>query len=326
MPSRFTRTGGSASRTWLAVLFLLGLLLLAPALASAQAADTCVVSWSAPGDDGTRGTASQYDLRMSGSPITAQNFSQATPVDGVPAPRSSGTRQNITVRELTPGNDYYFAIRSADNMGNWSGISNIAHWNGTVDAAPPLPPRGVQALRQSDGVHVTWDANTEADLAGYNLYRSIDGGASARVNANLLTGTTFLDSTVPAGATALAYAITAVDAHGNESAVAQAPQIGVAAATEWKLIPGYPNPSRAAESVRIPLQVPSGATGDVIVQILDSGGRIVRRFVVSNPSPGTTEVVWDGTNDSGRATAPGVYRGWLITGSTRSGVRLLRVP
>ncbi len=302
--------------------------MLAPALASAQtaqSADTCVVSWSSPGDDGSKGTASVYDLRMSENPITAGNFSQATPVDGMPAPRPSGTRQKVTVRGLTPGHDYYFALRTADNMGNWSGISNVPHWNGSVDAAPPLPPRGVHALRQSDGVHVDWDANTEADLAGYNLYRSVDGGASSKVNESLLTGTTFIDTGVPETAQQLAYAITAVDAQGNESAIAQAPQIG-SIATAWKLMPGYPNPSRLSESVRIPLQVPASATGDAVLQILDSGGRIVKRIVLSSPAPGTTEVIWDGTNDAGRATAPGVYRGWLITGDTRSGVRLLRVP
>jgi hypothetical protein len=283
------------------------------------------VSWSAPGDDGTRGTATVYDLRMSESPITSGNFAAATAVEGVPSPRSSGTKQKVVVRGLNPGHDYYFALRTADDVGNWSNISNIAHWSGSSDAAPPLPPRGVHALRQSDGVHVTWDANTEADLAGYNLYRSVDGGASAKVNESLLTGTTFLDTTAPESAQQLAYAITAVDAHGNESAIAQAPQIGLMA-TAWKLMPGYPNPSRLAESVRIPLQVPATVTGDCIVQILDSGGRIVKRIVVASPAPGTTEVMWDGTNDAGRATAPGVYRGWLIAGDTRSGVRLLRVP
>ena len=81
-----------------------------------------------------------------------------------------------------------------------------------------------------------------------------------------------------------------------------------------------------SDAVHLPFVVPSNASGNATVEILDSGGRTVRRITLSNPSPGVQEVVWDGTNDSGRATAPGVYRGWLIAGGTRTGTRLLRVP
>ena len=62
------------------------LLLLAPALAHAEAAapDTVRLVWTAPGDDGRVGTATDYELRVSASPINANNWDQATVVPGTP--------------------------------------------------------------------------------------------------------------------------------------------------------------------------------------------------------------------------------------------------
>jgi hypothetical protein len=35
---------------------------------------------------------------------------------------------------------------------------------------------------------------------------------------------------------------------------------------------------------------------------------------------------WDGRNDAGRATVPGVYRAWLKAGDRRQLVRFVRMP
>jgi beta-glucanase (GH16 family) len=82
------------------------------------------VSWTAPGDDGTTGTATEYDLRRSGSPITAANFSSATRVL-IPAPQAAGTPECRLVTGLSSCTTYYFALKTRDEWGNWSGISNV---------------------------------------------------------------------------------------------------------------------------------------------------------------------------------------------------------
>ncbi len=84
------------------------------------------LTWTAPGDDGDVGTASQYDLRYSTSLITEANWNQATSVSGVPSPQSAGSAESFTVTGLTPGTTYYFAIKAADEMANWSTLSNVA--------------------------------------------------------------------------------------------------------------------------------------------------------------------------------------------------------
>jgi hypothetical protein len=84
------------------------------------------LGWTAPGDDGSTGTATSYEVRYSSTPITDQaSWDGATAVTaGVPTPTSAGTVQSMTVTGLNPGITYYFAIRATDEAANTSGFSN----------------------------------------------------------------------------------------------------------------------------------------------------------------------------------------------------------
>jgi pectin methylesterase-like acyl-CoA thioesterase len=105
-------------------------------------------------------------------------------------------------------------------------------WNPTGQAPPappadldaPAAPAALVATAGDSKAVITWAANTEADLAGYNLYRTItatpDAG-STRLNGALLTGTTYSDVRL-ANDTAYGYTVTAVDKAGNESAASAA--------------------------------------------------------------------------------------------------------
>jgi len=82
------------------------------------------LTWTAPGDDGNNGTASQYDIRYSTSEITEENWNSATQCTGVPAPKPAGSSETFTVTGLSPNTTYYFALKTADEVPNWSPISN----------------------------------------------------------------------------------------------------------------------------------------------------------------------------------------------------------
>lgn len=118
--------------------FVLGLLsstlaLFLPALAadaragntSTNVAASVTLAWTAPGDDGLSGVAHQYDLRWSSAPITSANFLQANPITSVPLPALAGTTQRVTVSGLPDSPALYFAVRTSDERGNWSAISNV---------------------------------------------------------------------------------------------------------------------------------------------------------------------------------------------------------
>ncbi|NQU99740.1 MAG: hypothetical protein HQ538_03295, partial [Parcubacteria group bacterium] len=85
------------------------------------------MEWSAPGDDENIGTAYEYDIRYSTSEITATNFASATQVIAPPLPEIAGTHQIFLLDDLEPKETYYIAIRTSDEVSNWSGISNIVN-------------------------------------------------------------------------------------------------------------------------------------------------------------------------------------------------------
>ena len=55
----------------------------------------------------------------------AANFASATAITGEPTPGAAGTAQSFTANGLPTGRTLYFAIKSADDSGNWSAISNV---------------------------------------------------------------------------------------------------------------------------------------------------------------------------------------------------------
>src|SRR5689334_2335103 len=83
--------GRAPWRRLFGLLFALATLIAAPLAARAQGsgADSVSLTWTAPGDDGAAGTATTYDVRMSGAPITLANWDQAAVVSGVPTPQAA---------------------------------------------------------------------------------------------------------------------------------------------------------------------------------------------------------------------------------------------
>lgn len=114
------------------IALLWGILVSSVVPITAQAAVSVSLLWTAPGDDGNTGIATTYDLRYSTQPITAASFAQAATVVGEPAPRIAGSLQFASVSGLTPNTTYYFALKTADERGNWSPISNIAVATGAL--------------------------------------------------------------------------------------------------------------------------------------------------------------------------------------------------
>lgn len=64
---------------------------------------------------------------------------------------------------------------------------------------------------------LTWNANTEADLAGYRIYRGF-GTTSPTLLASVGKVTTYTDTTLPNISQDVTYNLTAFDTSGNESA------------------------------------------------------------------------------------------------------------
>jgi hypothetical protein len=89
------------------------------------------------------------------------------------------------------------------------------------DVFPPAVPTGLQAVASGEGqkpfVDLIWAPVTNADLAGYNVYRRDANGAAAKLNSELVKSSAYRDHAVAAGTTYV-YSVSAVDLRGNESA------------------------------------------------------------------------------------------------------------
>lgn len=92
---------------------------------SGTAENSITLSWTATGDDGNIGTASIYDIRYSTSSIDESNWNGSTQCDGEPIPKAAGQYENFTTGNLSPNTTYYFAIKTADEVPNWSELSNV---------------------------------------------------------------------------------------------------------------------------------------------------------------------------------------------------------
>ena len=89
------------------------------------------------------------------------------------------------------------------------------------DVFPPAAPTGMQAVFSGVGqapfVDLVWSPDTEADLAGYNVFRHEEGGAPVKLNSGPVKAPAFRDSNVQSGKKYF-YSVSAVDERTNESA------------------------------------------------------------------------------------------------------------
>ncbi|QJC52577.1 hypothetical protein HGI30_14060 [Paenibacillus albicereus] len=95
------------------------------------------LSWTAPADDGTIKTAKYYDVRYSENPITESNWDDSSPGIGEPFPNAAGTKESFVLSGLEPDTMYYFAMKTHDDSGNVSLLSNVA--TGSTNPVPVDP-------------------------------------------------------------------------------------------------------------------------------------------------------------------------------------------
>jgi hypothetical protein len=98
--------------------------------------------------------------------------------------------------------------------------SKVVSPNSLIDSAPPAAPSGLGVSVDGSGKRVLgWSANSEADLASYEVYQSVAGsGNGYALVGTIPSGTTQWDlppvsSVVPAW-----FKVSAVDLTGNQSA------------------------------------------------------------------------------------------------------------
>jgi hypothetical protein len=82
---------------------------------------------------------------------------------------------------------------------------------------PPFPPDGVFSVTGDGVVSIYWNANQEADLAGYAVYRGTSDPGPYYHLADVPASQTYYDDTSVVNGETWFYAVTAVDRAGHES-------------------------------------------------------------------------------------------------------------
>jgi len=122
---------------------------------------------------------------------------------------------NYTDTGLTNDITYYYVVKAVDDYSAESSYSSEA--SATPGDPPPAAPIGLAATPDDKEVSLDWNDNTEPDLDGYNVYRSLTSGSGySKINGSLLATSAYTDTGLTGGETYY-YVVTAVDTLANES-------------------------------------------------------------------------------------------------------------
>ncbi|MBI4993214.1 MAG: fibronectin type III domain-containing protein, partial [Candidatus Magasanikbacteria bacterium] len=157
-------------------------------LAASNPGQTSVhLTWTAPGDDGSIGTANTYDVRYSTSNITEGDWSSATQASGEPTPSIAGTGESMTATGLSANTTYYFAMKTSDEVLNTSSLSNVPSAT-TLIGADITAPAAVTDLTASNpttsSLDLSWTAPGDDNNSGTATTYDIRYFTSSITNAS----------------------------------------------------------------------------------------------------------------------------------------------
>jgi hypothetical protein len=172
-----------------------------------------------PPFEGTPAAPAEVKLRASGQPSDAGGTMDRTAESGQTYHYTAQRVRSVTLAGSTPATPHKLELRSASS----SPITVLLR-----DTFPPSAPTGLAAIPggitpADRSIDLSWEPNTDSDLAGYIVYRqqiSPTGALiepSTRLNSTPVPGPAFRDKTAASGQR-YAYRVTAIDAAGNESA------------------------------------------------------------------------------------------------------------
>lgn len=129
------------------------------------------------------------------------------------------TAHELVLTNLTASTQYFYTVGSIDRANNPLTQSAVLSFTtlGSADLTPPATPASLRGTAGSGQAILTWTANTEVDLAGYNVYRRT-GAADFAAIATRIAQAAYTDQGLANG-TAYEYRITAIDRNAtpNES-------------------------------------------------------------------------------------------------------------
>jgi len=112
---------------------------------------------------------------------------------------------------------YYYYVATIDGSGNQTNSHPI--FVEIKDVIPPKTPQNLKIVADTGKMTLSWDANTEADFAGYRIIRTIKGADDSYVpiNAQLIRENTYTDELLKNAKNTFLYKVIAIDTLLNAS-------------------------------------------------------------------------------------------------------------
>ena len=233
---------------------------------------------------------------------------------------------------LTPNEVYEILQRTSEKIGQYSYDGN--GWNrylgyGRIDAGnavnvangAPARPTNLQCEVSEviQPVVLTWDANTETDLSGYQVWRRMDGGSWTYLATVTATSYTDNDVITPVGFQHFDYKIRAKNNQNKYSLYSEEASIvgykvtkgGSSSEKEpqkklptvFSLSQNYPNPFNPTTEIKFSLPV----TSNIKLTIYNVMGQEIKTFESNGVSAGVHQFTWNGTNKNNEQVSSGIY-------------------
>ncbi len=243
-----------------------------------------------------------------------------SPVEDWPIPAGGNAMVNsAAVGDVDGDGDIEIALVVANGTVNLWTIEDVPyrpyltdwgtyyHDNWNTGWFHPLLPQNLTAYISENSVHLSWNANTEPDIAGYNIYRSnISGGPYTKINSELVEDTTYIDV---AGTANDFYCATAEIQACTESRLSDEADFttGINNYGDQQLLSIFAHPNPFKQSTTISFTLPD-ETENAQVLIFNIKGQQIKTFpVILNGVEGQYSVVWDGKDKTGKTVYKGVY-------------------
>jgi hypothetical protein len=189
--------------------------------------------------------------------------------------------------------------------------------NGTPPTAIVLAAFSAEVAQ--DGILIHWTTATEANNAGFNIYRSQqENDGYVKINSAMIpaqgdaaTGHSYSFTDRPDQAGTYFYKLEDIAIDGQTSFHGPIQVTGVTSVAmdqmaipdDFELSQNYPNPFNPETYIQLALPKDE----QVRISIYDLPGHLVRTIVNERKSAGTYQVVWDSRDENGIKVSSGVY-------------------
>jgi hypothetical protein len=275
-------------------------------LASSQDDTSSItLTWTAPGDDDYSGCADHYDIRYSNEVITDSSWDSCWLAADPPVPLPAGTPQNYVLTGLARGEYYYSAIKTFDDAGNCSRLSNVTSFfapgimtpllrSAVIDISNNSVVVSAYAIESNQPIYYEFELDTTL-----NFYSSVvDVDLLADSIADVTYGDLLQNQTYY-------WRCCAIAADHSDSSSWSAPDSFFLVQSDinngsgpvpstFQLSQSYPNPFNPVTNIEYGLPVAT----HVIIEIFDTMGRTVTCLINADQEAGDHNLIWNAGNCS----------------------------